>query len=228
MSTNTRKVAFFDLDGTLIEAHLFLGLAKYNFKFKKNRIETLCYILRHILITPFWFTKLISKEKYYRSWGENVSQMIKNTETIKMKDILTWLSDEYLLPTIKRKILKKLEQHQKEGFLTILTSGSFENLLEVIADRLKIDFFVGTRLENIDGRFTGKIIPPFCFGSRKVERIKQLMKDQNFKIDFKESFAYSDGIFDLPMLELVANPVVVDPDKNLLKIAQNKNWELIL
>jgi len=227
MNAKQRKVAFFDLDGTLIKAHLWLGLVKHNLKFKKNVFETCWYIFSHMALTPFWLIRLISKERYYRTWGEDASRMIKGTEVAKVKDTLNWLSDKYLLPTIKKNIFERLKRHQKEGFLTILTSGSFEDLLKIIASRLEINFTVGTKLETIKGKFTGKIIRPLCFGRGKVERIEYLVKEKNLSINFKESFAYSDGIFDLPLLKLVGHPVVVDPGKELLEIAGKKGWVIL-
>lgn len=221
------KIAIFDLDGTLVSSHLWSGLLKYNLKFKKNIFWSLLYLVVHMALTPFWFVHLLSKEKYYRLWGENISWMIRGIKQSQAKEIFTWLSDKYLLPTIKKNIFERLKRHQKKGFLTILTSGSFEDLLKIIASRLEIHFTIGTKLEAIKGKFTGKIIRPLCFGQGKVERIKYLVKEKNLSINFKESFAYSDSIFDLPMLKLVGHPVVVDPDEELLKIAKNKDWAIL-
>jgi hypothetical protein len=45
-------------------------------------------------------------------------------------------------------------------------------------------------------------------------------------IDLAHSYAYSDSITDLPMLELVGNPVVVNPDRDLLRVAREREWEV--
>jgi phosphoserine phosphatase len=47
------------------------------------------------------------------------------------------------------------------------------------------------------------------------------------KVNLKESFAYSDSLRDLPMLKLVGNPIVVDPNEKLLEIAKKNNWEVL-
>ena len=76
-------------------------------------------------------------------------------------------------------------------------------------------------------KVSGRIIPPFCFAEGKVERLNKFFNENNLSVDFQNSFAYSDGFFDLPMLELVGNPVAVAPDDKLLKIAKNRGWQII-
>ena len=227
MNNAERKIAFFDFDGTLVKAHLWLGIFKHHFKTKENRFAALWYLFTHLGLVPFWKMKLISTEKYYRSWGEDLAEVIKGIEVDRAKGIFHWLASKHLLPTLKKNIFERLKKHQEEGFLIILISGSFQELLEIIAKHLNIDFAVGTELEVIENKFSGKIVPPFCFAQGKVEKVKSLLSKKKLKIDFKESFAYSDSFFDLPILEFVGNPVAVEPDKKLLEIAKNKGWQII-
>lgn len=227
MSNNENKIALFDLDGTLVRTHLWSGLMKHHLKTKEKLWATFWYLFSHLTLTPLWKMGLISTEKYYQSWGQDLVAMIKGIRTERAKEIFEKLSDEYLLPSLKTKVWKRLKNHQQEGFLTILTSGSFQQLLEIIANRLNIDFVIGTELEIVEDRFSGRIIPPFCFSQGKAEKVKKFLSGNNLKINLKQSFAYSDSFFDLPILELVGNPVVVEPDKKLLKIAKSKGWQII-
>jgi HAD superfamily hydrolase (TIGR01490 family) len=204
------KIAIFDLDGTLVSSHPWLGMVKYHWIKKENLFSVFWYLFSHMALAPFWKMKLISTEKYYKSWGENLAFLMKG---IKIDS--------------KKQVLERLKKHQEEGFLTILTSGSFQDLVEIIANRLDIDFAIGTELERKSNEFSGKILPPLCFGQEKAEKVKNFLSEKKLKINFKESFAYSDSFFDLPILELVGNPVVVEPDKKLLEIAQNKGWQII-
>lgn len=227
MNNSIKKVALFDLDGTLVNAHLWLGMVKHHLKTKENLFSVFWYLTSHMALAPFWKMHLISTEKYYQSWGKDLAKLIKGIKLKRGKEIFDWLTDEYLLPALKKKVLERLKKHQEEGLLTILISGSFQDLVDIVANRLNIDFAIGTELEVVKDKFSGRIIPPLCLGQGKADKVKNFLSEKNLKINFKESFAYSDGIFDLPMLELVGNPVVVEPDKRLLKIAKNKGWQII-
>lgn len=227
MSNNENKIALFDLDGTLVKTHLWLGLMKHHLKTKEKLWATFWYLFSHLALMPFWKMGFISTEKYYQKWGQDLTAMLKGIRTERAKEIFVRLSDEYLLPSLKKNVFERLKKHQEEGFLTILTSGSFQELLEIIANRLNIDFVVGTELEIVKDKFSGRIIPPFCFGRGKTEKVRKFLSGNGLKINFKESFAYSDSFFDLPLLGLVGNPVVVEPDGKLLKIAKNKGWQII-
>jgi len=241
---NERKIAIFDLDGTLVDAHLWLGILKHHLKEKENLFSLFWFLISHMALAPFWKMGLIPTKKYYQSWGRNLSKTMKGIKVDKAKEIFNWITNEHLLPNLKKNVLARLKKHQEEDFLTILTSGNFQDLVEIIANRLNIDFAIGTELDYyppttlqeshpsnpkkvIPAYYTGKIIPPFCFGQGKAEKVKKFLSEKNLKINFKESFAYSDSIFDLPMLELVGNPVAVEPDKKLLEIAKNKGWQII-
>ena len=227
MSNNERKIAIFDLDGTLVNSHLWLGIVKHHLKTKENLFSVFWYLFSHMALAPFWKMKLIPTEKYYKSWGQDLALTMKGIKTDKAKAIFEWLSDQYLLPSSKKNVLERLKKHREEGFLTILISGSFQELVKIIATRLNIDFAIGTELEQKSDEFSGRIVSPFCFGQGKAEKIKNFLSEKNLKINFKESFAYSDSFFDLPILEMVGNPVVVEPDKKLLETAKNKGWQII-
>lgn len=227
MSNNERKIAIFDLDGTLVNSHLWLGIVKHHLKTKENLFSVFWYIFSHIALAPFWKMKLIPTEKYYKSWGQDLAVLMKGIKTDKAKVIFEWLSDQYLLPSSKKNVLERLKKHREEGFLTILTSGSFHDLVKIIANRLNIDFAIGTELEQKSDEFSGRIVPPLCFGQGKAEKLRNFLSEKKLKINFKESFAYSDSFFDLPILKMAGNPVAVEPDKKLLEIAKNKGWQII-
>lgn len=226
-SEEIKKVALFDLDGTLVASHVWSGLFKHHLQNKVNRLPAIWYLISHLALMPFWKMKLISTEKYYRSWGKDLAQTLKGISGEQVKEIFNWLSNQYLLPALRKDVFEKLKEHRKEGFLTILVSGSFQELLEIVAKSLNINFAVGTELEIIKNRLTGRIIPPLCFGQGKVEKVDRFLAEKNLTVDLKGSFAYADGFFDLPVLEMVGHPVAVEPDKKLLEIARNKGWQII-
>jgi HAD superfamily hydrolase (TIGR01490 family) len=227
MKDSKVKIALFDFDGTLVSSHLWSGLLKYYLKKREKVFAISWFLISNFALTPFWKMGLISTKKYYQSWGEDMARLMKGVDVGRAKEIFDWLTDDYLLPTLKKNVFERLKRHQEGGYLTVLTSGSFQDLIKAFSSRLNIDFAVGTELEIIRNKFSGRIIPPLCFAQGKAEKVKQFLTDNNLVIDFKESFAYSDSVFDLPILELVGNPVAVEPDKKLLEIANARDWQII-
>jgi HAD superfamily phosphoserine phosphatase-like hydrolase len=109
----------------------------------------------------------------------------------------------------------------------MILSGMFNDLLSIIAERLEIDYVIGTKLEIIDNKYTGKIIPPLCFGENKVRLFKEFISEKKLNIDFRNSYAYADSIYDNPVFQMVNNPVATYPDKRLYKMAIDKRWKVI-
>ena len=227
MKYSNVKIALFDFDGTLVSSHFWSGLLKYCLKKRENLFSLSRFLISNFALFPFWKIGLISSKKYYQSWLRGSAQLMKGVDARGAKEIFDWLTDIYLLPSLKKNAFEKLKKHQEDGYLIVLTSGSFQELIKVFSTRLKVDFVIGTELEIIKGKFSGRVIPPLCFAQEKVEKVRQFLVSNNLAINFRESFAYSDSIFDLPMLELVGNPVVVDPDKELLETANTRGWQII-
>ena len=85
---------------------------------------------------------------------------------------------------------------------------------------------IGTQYElGPDGLFTGRLGGPFVYGPGKVEAMERFAADHG--IDLGASFAYSDSVSDLPMLRAVGNPVVVNPDAELGRIARKEGWQVM-
>jgi phosphoserine phosphatase len=104
-----------------------------------------------------------------------------------------------------------------------IVSSSPEEVVRPLADRLGADGVVATRAESIDGRYTGKL-EFYCYGERKAEEIRRLAADEGLGLE--RSYAYSDSITDRPMLEAVGNPVAVNPDRELRRLAGQRGWKI--
>ncbi|GAI00390.1 unnamed protein product, partial [marine sediment metagenome] len=86
---------------------------------------------------------------------------------------------------------------------------------------------IGTKLEVIDGRYTGRTIKPACFGENKVKLLEEYIGQNGLEIDLSASFAYADSVFDIPLLKLVGNPVATYPDENLRQFARHNGWKIL-
>jgi phosphoserine phosphatase len=84
---------------------------------------------------------------------------------------------------------------------------------------------MGTCWESEDGVYTGRLDGPFAYGEGKADRLRTFAAERG--IDLAQSWAYTDAVSDLPMLETVGHPVAVNPDAELAEVAKREGWEVL-
>jgi hypothetical protein len=82
---------------------------------------------------------------------------------------------------------------------------------------------IATRARIVDGRYTGEL-EFYAYGAAKADAIRSLA--DRIGIDLEGSYAYTDSITDLPMLEAVGHPVAVNPDRDLRREAEARSWDI--
>ncbi len=131
-----------------------------------------------------------------------------------------------VLPRLYPKMLDLAWDHQDAGRRVYIATAATQDTAEMIAHVLSFDGAVGTRLElDGDGAYTGKIDGPMAYREGKAAAITEVA--QRDGIDLSASFAYSDSESDLPMLRSVGYPVVVNPDRELLRVARAEGWDVM-
>lgn len=113
-----------------------------------------------------------------------------------------------------------LNRHSSDN--CIITSGTLSFLVKEISNEFGIDNYFGTDAEVEEGSYTGKVFGYPNFAEEKVRRITSWIGSQSFK----KIYAYSDSIHDLPLLEFSDCPTAVNPDVQLMKIAQKNEWDI--
>jgi phosphoserine phosphatase len=90
---------------------------------------------------------------------------------------------------------------------------------------LGLDACVCNRFEvDAQGRYTGRAHEPLCFGPGKVVLAERYAAGCG--VPLAACTFYSDSHSDLPMLEAVGSPVVVDPDPRLRRLARQRGWPI--
>jgi HAD superfamily hydrolase (TIGR01490 family) len=216
----TRQAAFFDLDKTLMAGSSGMQFAKA----AQER-------------------GLISRAQIIR-WGrDHMRYRIKGATDDETNEILkvaretlsgvsyTEISRMWpevlagILPRIYPEVLAEVHRHQDEGRLTYIVSAAGSDMVESLAQVLGMDGGIGTRYLVRDGAYTGELDGPFVYGRGKVIAIESLAEE--IEIDLEGSWAYSDSVSDLPMMELVGNAVAVNPDAPLLEVARREGWNVM-
>ncbi|HID87933.1 MAG TPA: HAD family hydrolase [Anaerolineae bacterium] len=219
--------AFFDLDGTLCTEHIWRALTQYPYPQRWRRLVVRFYLISHVLLWPLHRTGLLSKETFYRLWGQDMAWILAGLSPSEAEEVFHWIADQHILPSLRPDAMEILRHHQGEGHFVALVSGTFEELLTIIGRRMGVDHVVGTRLEVRRGRYTGRLASSFCFGTEKAERLRGFLRENELGIDLAASFAYGDSAFDLPFLEMVGHPVAVHPDDELRATAVQRGWPVI-
>jgi len=226
-NNNKEVAAIFDLDGTLFTGHLWSGLVKHHLKHKLKRFSVYAYVASHMSLWLAGKLRLVREETYKSIWGQDMPFLLKGLTKDEVVAIYEWITDYYLVPLLRTDILDLMERHRKRGHTTILLSGTFDDFLQVVRQKLEVDFAVGTKLEVIDSVYSGRIVKPMGFGINKVKLLNSFLEKANVELDLTKSFAYADSISDVPLLESAGNPVATYPDPKLLNLAKQKGWQII-
>lgn len=118
-----------------------------------------------------------------------------------------------------------ITQHRNTGDTLVIITATNDFITRPIADLLQVDTLIATQTEMINNRYTGEVTGTPCFQAGKITRLKQWLESQS--IDMDGSWFYSDSYNDLPLLEVVDNPVAVTPDDKLRTHAKHQGWPII-
>ena len=122
-------------------------------------------------------------------------------------------------------VLASLRWHQERGQQTWIVTASPIEIASGIATRLNMTGALGTISEIENGRYTGRLLSGVLHGKNKSKAVIKLSDSMGINLD--HAYAYSDSLNDLPLLSAVGTPIVVNPNKELLRIARKNDWQEI-
>ncbi|MES9931489.1 MAG: HAD family hydrolase [Candidatus Sedimenticola sp. PURPLELP] len=132
---------------------------------------------------------------------------------------------EMIEPIMLPKGCELISRHRKAGDTLMIITATNAFVTAPIALQLGIENLIATDPEMVDGRYTGEVEGTPSFKDGKVERLNQWLATSGG--DLIGSSFYSDSHNDIPLLELVDNPVAVDPDEALTHHAKSRGWPVI-
>ena len=128
-------------------------------------------------------------------------------------------------PILLDKAQNCINRHKERGDTVLVITASTSFVTAPIVKKYGINHLLATEPEIKAGRYTGGVSGIPCFQSGKVDKLMPWL--QKNEETLTGSTFYSDSHNDLPLLELVDNPVAVNADKILTKIAEKKGWEIL-
>lgn len=148
--------------------------------------------------------------------GHRQDELVELAEEIYEKDIV---------PRLWPETVALASEHVDQGHEVWLITATPQLMAEVFARRLGLTGALGTRVEAVDGVFTGRLQGSVLHGRQKAQAAARLAAEHG--IDLADCWAYSDSRNDIPLLEAVGNRVVVNPDAALLKHARERGWQVL-
>jgi len=142
------------------------------------------------------------------------------------ESVLEGIGEETFVKHLARQIYPEsralVEAHQAAGHTVAIVSAATRYQAIPMARDLGIEHVLCTQLDVEDGRFTGGVIHPTCYGEGKLMAARALCLREG--IDLEQSYFYTDSADDLPLLEAVGRPRPTNPDRRLAQVAKERLW----
>ncbi len=210
--------ALFDIDGTLIarnSAPLYMQHLRRTGQARRRDVAwTVYYVCRYKL-------GLLDLE---RALAVSMAWIRGRIETVVRSDTREWYQ-QVIRPYVYPAMAATVEAHRRAGHVPALLTSATRYLAEPLAADLGIEHVLVTQLVVADGRFTGEAVRPVCYGAGKMYWAERFARARG--IDLGRSYFYTDSITDLPVLERVGEPRVVNPDPRLRREAARRGWPVL-
>ncbi len=218
------RVAIFDFDGTIYAEETFTLLMKhlkehptYHSSYKRfYRAIVPPYIANKLKLYPDNKMKKRSMQLYLEAFNG----LTKQEMDIYFSEIKATMQQDF-----NAKVLERLKRHQEENIHILLVSGAYTQFLERVTDGLVFNQIIGTDIFYKDDKVYTKNAINHVNGQQKTLKVHEALDGQ--QIDWENSYAYGDSFSDMPVLELVGNPVAVRPEEKLRSLANARGWEVM-
>jgi HAD superfamily hydrolase (TIGR01490 family) len=155
---------------------------------------------------------------------ESVLALTRGWDQAKVSAIVREALTDVVEPIIYAEAAELIEEHRSAGRTVVIVSASPEEIVKPLGAYLGVDRVIASRaMVDDDGRYTGEMAY-YAYGPNKAVAIREFAEAEG--IDLDASYAYSDSASDIPMLEVVGHAVAVNPDRELLKAARERDWEV--
>ncbi len=216
-----RPAAFFDLDKTIIAKSSALAFSK---PFYAGGLISRRSVLRSAY-AQFVFHLGGADHDQMEKMREFLSRMVTGWHVDTVQEIIADTLHNIVEPLVYDEAVSLIEDHHLAGRDVIIVSASGLEMVEPIGELLGVDAVVASRLSTEEGRFTGAI-DFYAYAENKAVAMRELAERRGY--DLSHSFAYSDSITDVHMLEVVGHPHAVNPDKELRRIAREREWPILI
>lgn len=212
--------AFFDLDRTLLRRSSALALAG---PFRQRGLIG----RRQLAKAAAWqllFAARGAGAETVRKAAEDGLMVLKGFRVDELRTLVAGAMEPILKPLVYQEPLDLIARHRQHNEPVYIVSATLQEIVEEIARELGFDGAIGSLCEIENGVYTGRSLRA-AHGDGKAAAIRELAAHEGFELE--ASTAYSDSHTDLPFLEAVGNPVAVNPDRGLRRVAHERGWPVL-
>ena len=215
---SAQRAALFDLDRTLVRKETATLYVKWQREVgqatTRDLVRTMYWVAQYTL--GVIDAQAVAKRAVATLAGKPERVMIEECESWFRSHVEKHVADEGR---------RAVRRHAVAGDLVAIVTGATPYVARPLARLLGIEHVVASELEVDDrGVFTGRPVEPLCFGEGKVVRAERLARERDFRLE--EAVFYTDSLTDLPLLERVGEPIVVNPDPRLRRLARRRGWRV--
>jgi HAD superfamily hydrolase (TIGR01490 family) len=218
--SNVRTAAFFDLDKTIIAKSSTLAFSK---PFFNQGLLNRRAVLKSSY-AQFIFLLSGADHDQMDRMRTHLTNMCTGWDVAQVKSIVNETLHDIMTPLVFAEAADLIAAHKLCGRDVVVVSASGEEIVAPIARALGATHAMATRMVVADGKYTGEVAF-YCYGEGKVQAIRELAAREGYPLE--HCYAYSDSITDLPMLEAVGHPSVVNPDRGLRREAADRGWPML-
>lgn len=216
----TRSAAFFDLDKTILATSSALAFAR---PFYRGGLIGRSDVIRSAY-AQFIFLASGADHDQMETMRRYMSELVTGWDVAKVREIVAETIDVIIDPAVYEEAVALMDEHRAAGRDIVIISSSGTEVVEPIGERLGVDVAIGTQLVVEDGRYTGEMLF-YAYGEGKAQAMRDLADERGY--DLARSYAYTDSVTDLPMLDIVGHPTAVNPDAELRRVASERGWPVV-
>lgn len=214
-----KRIAFFDFDGTLTPTNCIYYFVIIKF-FYHGTISRWFWLMRFIAQVPIYY--LLDKYSA-RSFNQFFYSKFSGMDRARVAEIIKTRVTPYLRSQVFIEAEQEIQKRQQQGYDVVVVSGSWYDVVFPVVSALGVSECLATRLEEKDGRLTGKA--DVAVDDSKVVWMKRYAESKN--ADLHDAIAYGNSRWDIAMLACVGQAFAVNPDKRLQAWADANNAQLV-
>jgi HAD superfamily hydrolase (TIGR01490 family) len=212
--------AFFDLDKTLIARSSTLAFGP---PFYRHGLLSRTDMLRGAL-AQFRYRVSGADHRQMEKLRAQVALACQGWPADRVAEIVSRYLDDLIVPYVYAEARALLREHRGAGQDVVIVSTSGREVVAPIGALLGVHSVIATRMRISGGRYTGEM-ECYAYGEEKAVQVRRLAAERGYRLP--DCYAYSDSATDLPLLEAVGHPRVVNPDRALRRIATVRGWPVL-